>query len=276
MGCNINHHHLRLEPVRRFQLLISNHLKIGNCCSADQSNEPPNRPANIGRPENLTLHVPRRRVDDQGIELQIVDQELTSQNIRKALEYVAQYLAGKRQSLTVVTVGGALNTILLRSRQSTHDVDFFGSHLTHGQLELIDEAMQYAERMSSIPLGGGWLNNETQLHMAPDVRNFVTQAALEQNTVVFQEPGLKLVAAPWSYCFVSKSQRLGSQYERSYDLDDAVNYLYQWNHQGNESVTPQLIREFCRRYKRPTLDAAVLGRIQDRYQLRHSRPGISR
>lgn len=249
---------------------------MGNCCSGESSNAPPNRPLQIGGPQDLTLHVPRRRMDDQNVELQIIDQELTRRNIERALQYVAQYLAEKRQDLTIVTVGGALNTIYLQSRQSTHDVDFFGSHLTQRQLELIDEAMQYAERMSSVPLGGAWLNNETQLHMAPDVRRFVTQSALEQNLIIFERRGLKVVAAPWSYCFISKSQRLGSEWERPYDLDDAVNYLHQWNRRGQSAPSTRTIQELCSRYKRPMLDSSVLRRIAGRYQSKYNREGLMR
>ena len=110
--------------------------------------------------------------------------------------YTADYLNQSGQNATLVTVEGAVNTIYLRTRQTNHDVDFFGSHLSQRQLELIDEAMQYAERMSSAPLGGAWLNNEIQLHMAPDVRQRLTERALEQNVKVFQAAGLTIVVAP--------------------------------------------------------------------------------
>ena len=37
--------------------------------------------------------------------------------------------------------------------------------------------------------GAAWLNNETQLHMAPDVRKLVTQRALEQNIMAAKPQG---------------------------------------------------------------------------------------
>ena len=245
--------------------------------STERPRQPPARPPQIGQPQNITLHVPRRRVNEQGTELQIVDQELTRQNIHRALQYTAEFLNQRRQNLTIVTVGGAINTIYLRSRQTTHDVDFFGSHLQQRQLEMIDEAMQYAERMSSVPLGGAWLNNETQLHMAPDARQFITQRALEQNMVVFHAPGLTVVAAPWSYSFISKSRRLGTQYERSYDLDDAVAYLREWIRriQGG-TVSTEMLRDLCARYRMPMLSDQVLRRINERFRARHSCDGITR
>ncbi|CAK3826863.1 Hypothetical predicted protein [Lecanosticta acicola] len=233
------------------------------------------RPVQIGRPQDITLHVPRRQKDAEGAELQVVDQELTRQNIHRALQYTAQYLNERRQNLTLVTVGGAINTMYLRSRQTTHDVDFFGAHLNQRQLQMIDEAMQYAERMSSVPLGGAWLNNEsrcTWLRMLGDTSQTVQ---LEQDMVVFKEPGLTVVAAPWSYSFISKSQRLGSQYERPYDLDDAVAYLAEWNRRmGNEVATARMIQDLCARYRQPMIADPVLRRVNERYRTRHRRDGI--
>ncbi|KAF7188315.1 hypothetical protein HII31_10379 [Pseudocercospora fuligena] len=240
-----------------------------------EPDQPPARPVQIGRPEAPVLHVPRRVVGPDGVEAPIVDYDLTRRDIERALAFVAEDLNSRRRPLTIVTVGGAVNTLYLRSREATHDVDFFGSHLNNEELRALDAAMQYAQRRSSVPLGGAWLNNETQLHMAPDVRRFVTETALERNTVVFERPGLRVVAAPWSYLFISKANRIGTEYERGYDLDDAVAYLRHWLSQiADNAISTRSIRDLCTRYRREMLSQEVLKRINREYRRRYGDDGI--
>lgn len=121
-----------------------------------------------------------------------------------------------------------MSTLHLGSRQATHDVDFFGTNLDNDQRWTLSDAMKYAQRISSRPLGEEWLNNEMMQWLSPPIHTRLTQEALQQDSVVFQEQGLKVVAAPFSYMFAAKVNRIGSDTRRGYDLSDAVAYLHEF------------------------------------------------
>jgi hypothetical protein len=199
---------------------------MGGCCSSEvETSRHPNRAVNIGPPQDLMLNIPRPRLGETGMRVRVFDHELDKQTIEIALGYVAEYLRSKNEQLTIVTVGGAVNTLFLQSRQSTHDVDFLGTNLDNRQQGLLDEAAQYAESQSRVPLAGEWFNNQTALWLPIDVHRELTRVALEQNAIVFEERGLKVVAAPWSYAFCTKADRLSRDNARPYDLADAPSYL---------------------------------------------------
>lgn len=42
---------------------------------------------------------------------------------------ISKILSKQKHHITIVAVGGTVSTILLQSRQSTHDLDFFTEHL---------------------------------------------------------------------------------------------------------------------------------------------------
>lgn len=144
------------------------------------------------------MHVPRPRLDYAERLIPIEDYELDRRTLRAALTTMADYIDSQHEHITVITVGGAVNTMLLQTRQTTHDVDFFGTNLNNTQRVLLDDAAKYAERRSPTPLGGEWLNNQTMLWLPPDVHRTVTEEALLQNDVVFDKRGLKVIAAPWN------------------------------------------------------------------------------
>ncbi|KAG6020916.1 hypothetical protein E4U41_002678 [Claviceps citrina] len=151
---------------------------------------------------------------------------LDRDTLLEALQKVAAAIAKRRSSVTVVAVGGAVNTIYLRSRETTHDVDFFNVYLGSEDVEnIILGARDATKRNKS--LGEGWFNNRTILFIPNDQRQALTDEAYAQNEIIFQEPGLTVLAAPWNYAFCCKVDRIsgkGSD-ERKYDLEDAVQYL---------------------------------------------------
>ncbi|KAM3417333.1 hypothetical protein BST61_g5584 [Cercospora zeina] len=143
--------------------------------------------------------------------------------MRTALANMGAYLANKQQNLTVLAIGGAVNLLLLGSRQSTHDLDFLGTHLTNDHRVVLDEAALYAERSSSQPLGAEWFNNQCQMWLSPVTHRQVTEQALRQNEIVFQH---------WMLAFATKTHRIsrsrrGEQAARArpYDATDAAVYL---------------------------------------------------
>lgn len=53
------------------------------------------------------------------------DPEYDQQSLVDGLMSISNYLSKKKHKVMIVAVGGAVSTILLQSRQSTHDFDFF-------------------------------------------------------------------------------------------------------------------------------------------------------
>ena len=157
--------------------------------------------------------------------------DLTSISMQNALRRVAQYLHQKRKQLTIIAVGGAVNTLLLESRSTTHDLDFFNNSLQKQDVQLIRDAARYARtRDPSLP--EEWLNNRTTLFIRPNIRASLTDEAIRQNELVFRAPGLLVLAAPWHYAFCAKLDRISGSSSlglgKRYDLTDAVAYLHRF------------------------------------------------
>jgi len=118
---------------------------MGNCVSANE-------------PTRLTDLVNRR--DDP-------DEVLTADKITTGLAQVAAILHKGNHNIAIVAVGGAVNTLLLHSRSSTSDVDFFYRTKTKNVdvSAVIEAATQAAENLH---IGKGWLNNHTAVFIQVD------------------------------------------------------------------------------------------------------------
>lgn len=155
---------------------------------------------------------------------------LTRPTLTQALANVGDYLLKKKKNVTVIAVGGAVNTIFLQSRTSTHDVDFYNSRLTVAEYGYLMSAAKDAAGKDP-QLNEGWFNNHTVFFIPQAQRDALTNQAFTQNEVIFQHGGLKVLAAPWDYAFCCKIDRLaggGVNAAQSYDLSDAVGYLYRY------------------------------------------------
>jgi hypothetical protein len=153
--------------------------------------------------------------------------KLSRTTLLAALTRVAAYIRSKGGNVRIVAVGGAVNTIHLQSRGATHDLDFFNNELTAADYEYLVNGAKEAARRDKL-LEEQWFNNRTILFIPMDQRDTLTQQSFQQGEVIFQEPGLTVFAAPWSYAFCCKVDRLaggGVISARSYDLSDAVQYL---------------------------------------------------
>ncbi|CAJ2514057.1 Uu.00g021760.m01.CDS01 [Anthostomella pinea] len=94
-----------------------------------------------------------------------------------ALNNVASYIKKKGGDVTVVAVGGAVNTIHLQSRSVTHDVDFYNNHLTAKDFETpLNGAREAVKKHKS--LEEDWFNNRTILFMPRDQCAALTDEAL--------------------------------------------------------------------------------------------------
>lgn len=249
------------------------------CTSSKEERTPQARPAGtrpqISAPTDPPGMIPVRRRDRQGVPIVPQEFDLSSQNIRRALGYVAQYLHQRGKDLVLIAVGGAVNTVYLQSRQTTHDVDFFNSPMSGSETSLVREAIHYAEERSSVALGGKWLNNETSTigGTREHIRDLVASAR-QQNDVIFRDRGLTVLCAPWHYAFTTKIGRITYGTGRSYDMQDAVQYLHQYNRRhGGRAVRAQEIHTWGRMYRRPTPDE-ILRQANALYQRTYRTAGI--
>jgi hypothetical protein len=176
---------------------------------------------------------------------------LYRETLMNALQSVAAYIVSKDQGITLTVVGGAINTMLLRSRPNTHDVDFFNDNLTPAEVKCLSKATKSAFK-SNRTLGQEWLNNHTVLFIPLHIRRILTMEALDQHAIVFQAPGLTLLAAPWAYLFCTKIHRLsGSAIStvQPYDQDEAAHYLQRYLLQhSTASVTQVMVRSWFAQY----------------------------
>jgi hypothetical protein len=250
-----------------------------DCCGLGHHEAPPPpkpRP-NIGRPTDVSIHIPRNRADEHGVPLQQVSHEVDRASLENALDIMAAYLHEKHKQLTVIAVGGAVNTIFLRTRNSTHDVDIFGSNLGNQDRILLDEAMHHAREQSTTPLGTDWFNTENQMWMTSRLHKELTNEAIEQNAVVYNQPGLTVLAAPWEYAFSGKISRLlkGGDQVRPYDVSDAVHYLDIYIKQGSGQPVPvTTIEGWAKRFGHTTKRSYLLNEVNAKYKAQYKGTGI--
>ncbi|RMZ89807.1 hypothetical protein DV736_g2977, partial [Chaetothyriales sp. CBS 134916] len=249
-------------------------------CGSSKEHGANNQPARqivIGAPQEVSIHIPRNRLDNQGVPIPKTYEDIQRPVLERALTLMAQYIAERNANITAITVGGAVNTLLIRSRQATHDVDIFGSHLETPTRMLLDSAMQFAMQQTMELLGTDWFNTETQMWMSPQVHRDLTQMAIQQNVVVFRQPGLTLLAAPWHYAFLAKIQRVmtGGETARPYDLDDAVTYLHEIvNRNGGHPIDVNWFMQMAARYHHSVTERYLLTTVNSEYTRRFHRPAI--
>ena len=94
--------------------------------------------------------------------------QMSAETIRKGLASVAASLNSKKRNISIIAVGGAVNTLLLHTRESTGDVDFF--YRTKTKHEDVTQVIVAASTAaSSLNLGDLWLNNHTALFIQVSV-----------------------------------------------------------------------------------------------------------
>lgn len=118
----------------------------------------------------------------------------------RALYHVAASIAKAKGNVTVITVGGALNALYLRSRLVTHYVGFFNNRLTVKEYEILTKATKEATKRDNL-LAERWFNNRNVFFVPIEKRSALTAKAFRQHEVVFTVPGLTVLAAPWQYAF---------------------------------------------------------------------------
>lgn len=230
----------------------------------------------IGAPSTPPGQVPAPERDERGLWVKHTQHEVTAENLQSALSHVASYLHERGHNMTLVAVGGAVNTMVLQSRRTTHDVDFFTQLLDQPHLAALRDAARYAVDRSDAPLASDWLNNATA-RMPGVVENIdaLVQAAVRQDVVVFERPGLRVLAAPWGYAFVKKVSRIAQGTGRAYDGSDAVTYLHQFitTSNSNQPVAVDRIQRWGETYK-ALCPEEVLRQVNEGYRKVYGRDGI--
>jgi hypothetical protein len=200
--------------------------------------------------------------------------DLTSGDLQQSLRAVAACLDQRRRGIRLVVVGGAVSTMLLQSRQSTHDIDYLGGTTSQADLRVLQDAAVHVRQTQQQPtLEEGWLNNNTMLFIDKRIRNELTQQGFAQNEIVFQAAGLTLYAAPWPYAICAKLHRISGGGHRAYDPLDAVAYLHRYLSRRDgpaiASVTLDQVTQWCQRYhisiSRPVL-VDTLRRVNEEYR----------
>ncbi|CAH0051436.1 unnamed protein product [Clonostachys solani] len=201
--------------------------------------------------------------------------KLDRKTLLSAIESVASYIDKHNSNIIVIAVGGAVNTIHLKSRKATHDVDFYNEYLSATDYELLLKGAQKAAKHNKL-LEADWFNNRTVFFIPQDQRQSLSQEAYNQNEVIFQQPGLTVLAAPWYYSFCCKVDRLaggGITKGRSYDLNDAVDYLARYLHNIQEATVPlATVKDWFQRFSlrwTPNSDG-VIDQVNQAYRERYS------
>ncbi|KAJ7491670.1 hypothetical protein B0H11DRAFT_1718567 [Mycena galericulata] len=174
---------------------------------------------------------------------------LTEGILRGALNSIAEVLEEQNRYIQIVTVGGAVNTILLRTRLATGDVDFF--YHTHKDDAEVENLVRVAESVarSIEELSDEWLNNHTASFIEGSVLKRLYRQSIEQNRLVFDSSSLKVYAAAWPFAFVQKVIRYGSEQQKVYDIDDAVAYLKEMKEGAN--ISYEKVAAWADDYKPP-------------------------
>lgn len=179
--------------------------------------------------------------------------DLTSGDLRQSPRAVAAYLDQRRRGIRLVVIGGAVSTMLLQSRQSTHDIDYLGGTTSQADLRILQDAAVHIRQTQQQPtLEEGWLNNSTILFIDKRIRDELIQQGFAQNEIVFQAPGLTLYAAPWPYAICAKLHRISGGGHQAHDPLDAAAYLHHYLSRRDgpviASVTLDQVAQWCQRY----------------------------
>lgn len=223
----------------------------------------------------IPVNKPRRVRNAQGYLVDNLELAYDKRTLEHALAVMAQYLQSHGEDLTIIIIGGAVNTILLESRQTTHDIDFLGTNINREQHQTLMRAATYARSSCQPKLEYGWWNNEVNLGLPTKILQQITREALTQDEVVFHRKGLKIIAAPWELQLCGKINRHASGgIVRSYDLSDAVAYLrrYVQTH-DDQPISSKMIKKWAISYYKKT-DTTIINQIAKEYRRIYGSDGI--
>ncbi|KAL2838045.1 hypothetical protein BJX68DRAFT_249276 [Aspergillus pseudodeflectus] len=232
-----------------------------------------------GKPQALSISapagglqmIPTPQRDGSGRPIVAQSFEINRDQLLHAFHHMADYLRQQGTNLTIYVAGGAVNTIYLRSRHTTGDVDFFGSN---EQSRLLKDASKYAQQHSLAQLGANWFNNSMSLFLGRSLEQDLMYASHQQGVVLFTEPGLTVYAVPWEYALCGKTDRLTKPTKRSYDAADAVAYLHQCVIANNgHPVRVRQVEAWAKKYNKAVTEQVLRG-IDTLYKTKYGKHGI--
>ncbi|KAL4801961.1 hypothetical protein BDV18DRAFT_68533 [Aspergillus unguis] len=224
----------------------------------------------ISGPTGGLQMIPTPQRDGTGRPLVPQSFEINRDRLLHAFQHMADYLQSQGTALTIYVAGGAVNTIYLRSRHTTGDVDFFGAN---DQSRLLKDASKYAQQRSQAQLGANWFNNSMSLFLSRDMEQELMHASRQQGAVLFDRPGLKVYAVPWEYALCGKTDRLTKPTKRPYDTTDAVAYLRECVNSNGNAIEAHQIESWARRYNK-AVSIDVLREIDAMYKGKYGSHGI--
>ncbi|KAJ3983444.1 hypothetical protein F5890DRAFT_1523212 [Lentinula detonsa] len=201
------------------------------------------------------------------------EKDLTDNEIVRLFGLVAKELDKAGKNVTIVAIGGAVNTVLLHSRESTTDVDFF--YTTKTENEDVHSVVEAAKKVSkSEKLGDQWLNNHTVLFIQEENMMILYNEACSQNREIFRAKGLTVLAAPWHYALTAKIDRLAKVGAKVHDLPDAVTYLHELVMVKRALVSTADLADWARKYKCTQANSDLLRKINEAYVEKYGSQGI--
>lgn len=227
--------------------------------------------SHISGPSGGLQMIPTPQRDGTGRPIVHRSFEINRDQLLLAFEHMAEYLRQQGAGLTIYVAGGAVNTIYLRSRHATGDVDFFGAN---EQSRLLKDASKYAQQRSISQLGANWFNNSMSLFLNRALEQDLIAASRRQAAILFNKPGLTVYAVPWEYALCGKTDRLSKPDKRVYDAEDAVAYLRQCvKANGGRAIQAQQVEGWAQRYNK-AVSVGVLMEIDTLYKIKHGEHGL--
>ncbi|KAF8122669.1 hypothetical protein EV363DRAFT_1182177 [Boletus edulis] len=205
------------------------------------------------------------------------EESYSKAKIEEGLNVVAKHLASKGLNVSIVTVGGAVNTVLLKSRASTGDVDFFYCTKDSGAKDsnVVHEVMEAGKLAEKeLKLGHQWLNNHTAIFIEETTINDLYEQAIKQNEKVFSAKGLTVYAAPWNYALMTKLDRAAKPGAKSYDMADAVDYLARLIESRGHAVKKSELGDWAKKYKLSAPPEALIDKLAREYKDKKKKDGI--
>ncbi|KAJ3150783.1 hypothetical protein HDU86_006292 [Geranomyces michiganensis] len=141
----------------------------------------------------------------------------TNAELNKYLEEVGSLVPDKK-ACSVVVIGGAVSVLLLKSRNSTEDVDVFTSHLSKKQRNALSTACKTVAEQHGLP--ETWMNATVQCFY--DNLNPIVRDSMKDDNLIAKFGNLKIYAADFEASVLAKLKRF-----RLHDKDDIV-ALIRW------------------------------------------------
>ncbi|KAK2803812.1 hypothetical protein FQN50_006819 [Emmonsiellopsis sp. PD_5] len=202
-------------------------------------------------------------------------QELTSETVLSILYHMAEYLSRSQQQIRLIAIRGVVETIHLRTRDTTPMLIFANYWLNDDpdRAELVLAAVSYAFNQVS----ASDTNIVFSFRASRNVRQKVTEEALQQDEIIFQDGCLSVFAPPWRYLFCYKVGSMSSLQEYTpEDLQDAALMLYRYLVNSRRDLVPY--SEICSwetEFETAALERNIVEQVNSRFKDKFGGDGIA-